>query len=95
MNIIINKIGKNPGLRKTAKTLKQKVLESVASNTPVVIDFTDVESVSSSFADELIGKLYIQIGAETFKKMVKMINVNDDIKLIIKIAIKDRLSEVA
>lgn len=95
MQINIIDIGKNPGLRKTAKDLKQKVLDALELNESVIINFDGVESVSSSFVDELIAKLYVQIGSDTFKNKIKMTNVNDYSKQIIKAAIRDRVKDVA
>lgn len=61
----------------------------------IILDFENVTVITSSFADELIGKNVKEIGFEEFIKKVKIENATNNIKLVIKKAIMDRLSEVA
>ena len=84
------------GLRQTGKKYREKIEQAVYSGDTVIIDFEGVESVSSSFADEFIAKLYISFGKDKFIHNIKFENVQDyKIKDIISLAIRDRLKESA
>ncbi|RME61259.1 DUF4325 domain-containing protein [Candidatus Parcubacteria bacterium] len=50
----------------------------------VLLDFSGISIISSSFADEVLGKLFSEIGQEKFKKTVKIINANDLVGLLIE-----------
>ncbi|MBQ2610990.1 STAS-like domain-containing protein, partial [bacterium] len=65
-----------------------------SKNEKVLLDFDEVESVSSSFADELIAKLFVSLGAITFTKNIQLKNVNSFTKTIINACIKDRLNDI-
>ena len=54
------------------------------------IDFSDVAIMSSSFADEVIAKLYCEIGPMTFMSRFKIISANSLIKDLIDKAITQR-----
>lgn len=59
----------------------------------IILDFEDVKMVTSSFADEVIGKNCARLGLHNFFKKVQIINTSEQIKLILKKAIIDRLVE--
>jgi hypothetical protein len=43
----------------------------------IVIDFNRVSVVSSSFADELIGKLVVELGFTGFTQRIQLTGMND------------------
>lgn len=59
----------------------------------IILDFEDVKMVTSSFADEVIGKNCARLGLHNFFKKVQIINTSEQIKFILKKAIIDRLAE--
>lgn len=59
----------------------------------IILDFEDVKMVTSSFADEVIGKNCAKLGLHDFFEKVQTVNTSEQIKLIIKKAIIDRLVE--
>ena len=59
----------------------------------IVLDFQDVKMVTSSFADEVIGKNCAKLGLHNFFDKVQIVNTSEQIKLILKKAIMDRLVE--
>lgn len=59
----------------------------------IILDFQDVKMVTSSFADEVVGKNCAKLGLHNFFDKVQIANATDQIKLIIKKAIIDRLVE--
>lgn len=88
----LNETGSILGLRELAKDLSSHLRNAISSETNIILDFEDVESISSSFADELIAKVFVEYGAETFLKMVKIKNANSFIKTIINSSINERLN---
>lgn len=61
----------------------------------IILDFQDVKMVTSSFADEVIGQNCAKLGLHNFFKKVQIVNATEQVKLIIKKAIIDRLTENA
>lgn len=59
----------------------------------IILDFQDVKMVTSSFADEVIGKNCAKLGLHNFFKKVQIVNTSEQIKLILRKAIMDRLQE--
>ena len=59
----------------------------------IILDFQDVKMVTSSFADEVVGKNCARLGLHNFFDKVQIVNTSEQIKLIIKKAILDRLAE--
>jgi hypothetical protein len=55
-----------------------------------VIDFADVPLVSSSFADEVLGKLFVELGPLTFMQRFEMRNVQTTVKQLVDKAIAQR-----
>lgn len=60
----------------------------------IILDFQDVKLVTSSFADEVVGKNCVKLGLHNFFKKVQIVNTSEQIKLILKKAIMDRLVEL-
>jgi hypothetical protein len=87
-------------LKEFGTSLGSRVLGKEVSNMidfekedEVILDFEDVKMVTSSFADEVIGKNCARLGLHNFFKKVQIINTSEQIKLILKKAIIDRLAE--
>lgn len=59
----------------------------------IILDFDEVKMITSSFADEVIGKNCAKLGLHNFFDKVQIINTSEQIKLILKKAIIDRLAE--
>lgn len=85
--------GQNLGTRELGIFISEYIDFSCPEN--IILDFENVTVVTSSFADELIGKNVKEIGLEEFIKKIKIENATDNIKLVIKKAMMDRLLEVA
>lgn len=61
----------------------------------IILDFDEVKMITSSFADEVIGKNCAKLGLHNFFDKVQIVNASEPIKLILKKAIIDRLTENA
>ena len=61
------------------------------NNKWIILDFKDVNHISSSFADEFLGKLVEIIGETIFLSKVKIRNIHPDIQTIVSHAINERI----
>ena len=61
------------------------------SDALVVVDFAGIGIVSSSFADEFIAKLYVQLGAEVFNARIRLHGMNETNTVIIRSVLAQRL----
>lgn len=82
------------GTRKSGERIRNEIINLVGeSNKPVELDFKGVGVVSSSFADELVGKLYITFGPLKFSQVVHLNNMNDEIIVLINRAMEQRIRQ--
>ena len=58
----------------------------------IYIDFSDVALVSSSFADEVVGKLFVELGPLAFMQRFAFRNVAPTVKQLVDKAISQRIS---
>lgn len=92
MNLItLSDFGTTLGSRKLGKSVNEYV--DFENNQKIIFDFQNVNVITSSFADELIGKNSRDLGVEEFFDRVEILNATRNIKLVIKKAIIDRLCE--
>lgn len=87
-------------LKEFGTSLGSRVLGKEVSNMinfekedEIILDFQGVKMITSSFADEVIGKNCARLGLHNFFKNVQIVNDSEQIKLILKKAILDRLTE--
>jgi len=58
----------------------------------IIIDFADIPLVSSSFADEVLGKLFVELGPMTFAQRFEFRTVASTVQQIIDKAIMQRIA---
>ncbi|AOU97066.1 hypothetical protein BI364_02755 [Acidihalobacter yilgarnensis] len=81
------------GSRVSGRPLRQKLhnILRMSGSPQIAIDFDGVPVVSSSFADEAFGKLFLQLGPVQFMQKVKLINMADTVEGLINKAIAQRM----
>jgi hypothetical protein len=82
------------GNRITGQRLRT-MLENMLLNHPensVAVDFADISVISSSFADELFGKLAVTLGLLQFGRRVKLANTNPVCYTIIERIVEQRIA---
>jgi hypothetical protein len=67
-----------------------KNLARICGGKRIAIDFSDVPIVSSSFADEVFGKLFAELGAIEFMRAFEFRRVDSTIQGLINKAIEQR-----
>lgn len=88
-------------LKEFGTSLGSRVLGKAVSNMinfekedEIILDFDGIKLITSSFADEVVGKNCIKLGLHNFFKKVQIVNSSEQIKLILRKAIMDRLVEL-
>jgi hypothetical protein len=93
-NITIKLIGPDLASRKTAAIERHKLLGHAATGNKVVVDLSDVVSVSYSYGDELFGVLAAVQGWDWLSKTVRLESVNEHVLRVIAEVINRRLKEI-
>lgn len=84
-------IGENLGTRILGEKVRDQLLPLIMNNDRVILDFSGVNVVSNSFADECLAKLLLSMSFEELKKRTTFVSVNDFARKNIAIAFKRRL----
>jgi anti-sigma regulatory factor (Ser/Thr protein kinase)/anti-anti-sigma regulatory factor len=61
----------------------------------VAVDLTNVAMISSSFADEVFGRLYLEFGPTDFKRVFQLVGPNPTVEALINRAIRQRSGDVS
>ena len=82
------------GTRKAAEKLRTLVLNiALSDKKKVVLDFTGINLISSSYADELIGKIISQYGFSFFVSNFSMINLSSTSSFILNRSVQQRMAQ--
>ncbi len=77
--------GQSLGPRDLGKNVRESVEALLKDGKKVLFDFKGVHLISSAFADEIFGKLFVSLGEDVFKRNVKIngFDNEEDKKLIL------------
>jgi anti-anti-sigma regulatory factor len=92
-DIAIKLIGPDLASRKTAASERHKLLSHAAAGNTVIVDLSDVVSLSYSYADELFGVLAAVRGWDWLSKAVRLEGANEQVLRVIAEVINRRLKE--
>jgi anti-sigma regulatory factor (Ser/Thr protein kinase) len=82
------------GTRPSGKKLRTEILNNYRqTKRRIIIDFVDLRVISSSFADEVLGKLLIELGFFNFNNLVKLKNMSPLIQQIVQRSVAQRMAE--
>lgn len=83
--------GSTMATRQRGEELRAKVLDIAGQDSHVVLDFEGVLSVSSSFADELIGRLAVGDGSGgTDNRTIGVINAREEVRQVLDSVLERR-----
>jgi anti-anti-sigma regulatory factor len=81
------------GTRAAAENLRNYLMNYLNAGAPyLILDFTGVSMVSSSFADETIGKLAERFGMLGFAERFRLVNMSEQVRMLLDRAISLRIS---
>jgi anti-sigma regulatory factor (Ser/Thr protein kinase) len=82
------------GTREAGKLARTKIENLMdRGRAPIVFDFDEVHLISSSFADEVFGKLFSDLGPLRFGQLCKFKNVDSTVQTLIDRAITQRIRQ--
>ena len=93
--IEVVKEGMGMGTRIAGERLRNRTLNIIRlrPDYPHYIDWKDVNAISSSFADEYIGKLFLELGMIDFAARIRNVNMNKLVRSLIDRAAAQRLTQ--
>lgn len=81
------------GTRRSGEAIRNEILNIMnQSESLIVLDFNGVSILSSSFSDELLGKLIVKVGFITFNQFFRLTGMNKTVQAIANRSIMQRLS---
>ena len=90
----ISERSEGTGTRESAVRVKNEVLNILSEEQkPVTLDFSGVAVISSSFADELIAKLFLSLGLFQFNNLIKIKGLDASQQNILQRSVLQRIIE--
>lgn len=87
--------GTDFGTRDMGQKLRQKLLKLINTSEKVVLDFTGVNVVSNSFADECIAKLLLEMPLDELKRHTTFRGLNTLAERSVLIALQRRYKVIS
>lgn len=87
----IKEIGDGTGTRQAALKLKNRIMNILIEEPKnIILDFENVNVISSSYADELIAKLLVDLGLFQFNQLIRLRNLNDNMQIVLQRSVIQR-----
>lgn len=82
------------GTRESGERIRNEVINlQKSANRILELDFSGISVISSSFADELIGKLALHYGFYGFNQVIRLTNMNPTIQAIVQHSVAQRMGD--
>jgi hypothetical protein len=83
------------GNRGAGGQMRTKLLNILSSHPsqPIVLDWTGISVIASSYADEFIGKLFLELGPLGFMQRIRVAGAERLVRTIVDKAISDRVTQ--
>ena len=78
------------GSRRSGERIRNMIENLLRERRPIILDFNGISIISSSFSDEVFGRLFVEMGPRDFMKRIAMRNVDPTIEGLIDRAIVQR-----
>lgn len=88
-------INENLGTRQLGEKVRSQLLNLIRENDKVILDFSGVNVVSNSFADECLAKLLFSMSLDELKQRTTFRGLNEFARKNIAIAFRRRLDAMA
>ena len=94
VRISVTREAQGLGTRRAAAPLRTKVINILRETRgTVTIDFDGVPLVSSSFADEFVARMVVELGFVTFQQAVRLENMSDLVQQMVNRAVMLRMAQ--
>lgn len=85
---------KGTATRESGRAVRNDVVNTFTRRqAPIILDFTNVATVSSSFIDEFLAKLVADLGFFTFNQIIKYKGMNETVRFLAERSIKIRIHD--
>lgn len=85
---------KGTGTRDAGRLLRNDVINILRrENRVMILDFSHVQAVSSSFIDEFIAKLLLRVGFIAFNRLIRIQNMNESVSFLCERSLYMRITE--
>jgi anti-sigma regulatory factor (Ser/Thr protein kinase) len=83
------------GSRSAGEPVRRKLINLVKGlvKGQIILDFSDVPLISSSYADEVVGKLFLELGPIEFMSRIKLANLDPLVGNLIDRAVSQRMRQ--
>lgn len=90
----ISELAEGTGTRESALRLKNEIINLMKTNKQIaVLDFSKINVVTSSFIDELVAKLLVELGLFQFNRYIKLTNMSITIQQTLQKSVIQRIIE--
>jgi hypothetical protein len=93
MEIVVKKYGLIISDQESGDKIYNKIRSIIDSNGKCIMNFEDVKSMATFNAKQIFGKLYLELGSESFFEKIEIKNASDDLRLIIRLGIQSSLED--
>jgi len=94
INIDLHSKESGVGTRTSGEKIRNELINIYTqSSKNISLDFANINIISSSFADELIGKLVTEFGFYGFNNIFKLKNMNSSVQSIVQRSVAQRMME--
>jgi hypothetical protein len=87
----ISRHGAFLGTRALGVKVRDEIVKACMDSERVTIDFNGVDAVSHSFADECIGGLLTELGAQVFKEMIRFKGMSEETNSLLRLVTSRRI----
>ena len=95
MNLEFKHISNQLGTRLEANEIRLGISDALKKNQRVIFDFSEVDVITNSFADECFGKLLLEFDLKELKSKSTFINSSEFVSSTIANAINSRIVELS
>ncbi|MBH8566002.1 DUF4325 domain-containing protein [Nostoc sp. CENA67] len=93
-HIMVRDHAHGTGTRRAAEQIRNVVLNVIHEGaSKVILDFSGIAVIASSFADEFIGKLVVQYGFFNFQRLISLQGMNEAVQGILHRSVAQRMME--
>jgi hypothetical protein len=87
----VSRHGSFLGTRRLGTKVRAEILEACTDSEQLTIDFSGVDAISHSFADECVGGLLVGLGAEAFKARIRFKGMTEEMNTLLKLVTLRRI----
>lgn len=89
--VILDKYAPLISSQETSQEIYDSLLAELDQHKVIEVDLKPIKTMATFCAKQIFGQLYIKLTAEKFFERIKLVNVNKDLQMIIRLGILSAL----